>query len=215
MTTPSSDSIGEKVRFWEEQDKINQEMIPRVIRQHELLTKHISEHDNLPEIVGRVLVRAQEEQNQQYENALASAKAQTNQQIEAATQALTTAREEQNQQYENALASAIAQTSQQIEAATQALTTAREEQNQQYENALASAIAQTNQQIEAATQALTTAREEQNQQYEDALTFAKAEYDKQVQDMRQESRKTRALLVGITVGACLIAITSLIVAIIT
>jgi hypothetical protein len=149
MTTPSSDSIGEKVRFWEEQDKINQEMIPRVIRQHELLTKHISEHDNLPEIVGRVLVRAQEEQNQQYENALASAKAQTNQQIEAATQALT------------------------------------------------------------------TAREEQNQQYEDALTFAKAEYDKQVQDMRQESRKTRALLVGITVGACLIAITSLIVAIVT
>jgi predicted outer membrane protein len=182
MTTPSSDSIGEKVRFWEEQDKINQEMIPRVIRQHELLTKHISEHDNLPEIVGRVLVRAQEEQNQQYENALASAKAQSDEHIQAATQALTRA---------------------------------WEEQNQQYENALASAIAQTNQQIEAATQALTTAREEQNQQYEDALTFAKAEYDKQVQDMRQESRKTRALLVGITVGACLIAITSLIVAIVT
>ena len=25
--------IGERVRFWEEQDRINQELIPRVIRQ--------------------------------------------------------------------------------------------------------------------------------------------------------------------------------------
>ena len=28
MTTPASDSIAEKVRFWEEQDKINQELVP-------------------------------------------------------------------------------------------------------------------------------------------------------------------------------------------
>ena len=52
MTTSSSDSIAEKVRFWEEQDKINQELIPRVIRQNELLTKHIAEHDSLPEVAG-------------------------------------------------------------------------------------------------------------------------------------------------------------------
>ena len=42
MTTPDSTPIADRVRFWEEQDKINQELIPRVIRQHELLTAHIA-----------------------------------------------------------------------------------------------------------------------------------------------------------------------------
>ena len=36
--------ISERVRFWEEQDRINQELIPRVIRQHEL-TQHIGDVD--------------------------------------------------------------------------------------------------------------------------------------------------------------------------
>ncbi len=51
MTTPDAEetvSIADRVRFWEEQDKINQELIPRVIRQHELLTGHIADHVNLP-----------------------------------------------------------------------------------------------------------------------------------------------------------------------
>ena len=38
--------IGEKVRFWEEQDRINQELIPRVIKQHELFTAHIQGHED-------------------------------------------------------------------------------------------------------------------------------------------------------------------------
>ena len=51
--TPESEenqavSIAEKVRFWEEQDRINQELIPRVIRQSELLTGHMADHENLP-----------------------------------------------------------------------------------------------------------------------------------------------------------------------
>ena len=37
--------IAEKVRFWEEQDRINRELIPRVIKQHELLTTHIEGHE--------------------------------------------------------------------------------------------------------------------------------------------------------------------------
>ena len=48
MTSPESTetpSIAERVKFWEEQDKINQELIPRVIRQHELLTGHIADHE--------------------------------------------------------------------------------------------------------------------------------------------------------------------------
>ena len=74
MTTSSSDSIAEKVRFWEGQDKINQELIPRVIRQNELLTKHIAEHDSLPEVAGNAISQAiagaREEQRQQYEATL-------------------------------------------------------------------------------------------------------------------------------------------------
>lgn len=38
--------IAEKVRFWEEQDRINQELIPRVIKQNELLTAHIEGHES-------------------------------------------------------------------------------------------------------------------------------------------------------------------------
>ena len=71
-------SIEERVRFWEEQDRINQELIPRVIRQNELLTKHIAEHDSLPEVAGnaisQALAGAREEQRQQYEAALDAAR---------------------------------------------------------------------------------------------------------------------------------------------
>ena len=37
--------IADKVRFWEEQDRINQELIPRVLKQHELLSAHIANHE--------------------------------------------------------------------------------------------------------------------------------------------------------------------------
>ena len=39
--------IKERVKFWEEQDRINQELIPRVIQQSEVLTGHIKNHENL------------------------------------------------------------------------------------------------------------------------------------------------------------------------
>ena len=50
MTTPQK-SIAEQVKFWEEQDKINQVLVPRVLRHHELLSEHIREHENLPTFV--------------------------------------------------------------------------------------------------------------------------------------------------------------------
>ena len=37
--------IADKVKFWEEQDRINKELIPRVLKQHELLTAHIANHE--------------------------------------------------------------------------------------------------------------------------------------------------------------------------
>ncbi len=38
--------IAERVKFWEEQDRINRELIPRVIKGHELLTRHIESHED-------------------------------------------------------------------------------------------------------------------------------------------------------------------------
>ncbi len=104
--TPGSDgnteipSIGEKVRFWEEQDRINQELIPRVIRQNELLTQHIAEHDNLQQILSDTIQKALSEQAQQYESALDTAQKQLNETHEQITQK---ALSEQAQQYESAL----------------------------------------------------------------------------------------------------------------
>ena len=37
--------IAEKVKFWLEQDRINKELIPRVIKVHETVTKHIEGHE--------------------------------------------------------------------------------------------------------------------------------------------------------------------------
>ncbi len=79
-------SIGEKVRFWEEQDRINQELIPRVIRQNELLTQHIAEHDNLQQILSDTIQKALSEQAQQYESALDIAQKQLNEIHEQITQ---------------------------------------------------------------------------------------------------------------------------------
>ena len=78
MTTPDSTPIADRVRFWEEQDRINQELIPRVIRQHELLTSHIADHEELVEIVRntmqQTLADARREQQKQYDAALDTAK---------------------------------------------------------------------------------------------------------------------------------------------
>ena len=46
------------IAVWEEQDKINQELIPRVIRQNELLTGHIADHENLPLVAGNAIREA-------------------------------------------------------------------------------------------------------------------------------------------------------------
>ena len=43
METPP---IGERVQFWEEQDRINKELIPRVLKINELLTNHIDGHES-------------------------------------------------------------------------------------------------------------------------------------------------------------------------
>ena len=132
--------IAERVRFWEEQDKINQELIPRVIRQNELLTKHIAEHDSLPEVAGKAiseaLAEARKEQRQQYEAALDAAKGEIAENARAVSEVLAEAREEQRQQYETALDAAKGEIAENARAISEALAGAREEQRGQYESAL-------------------------------------------------------------------------------
>ena len=119
MTTPNSTPIADRVRFWEEQDKINQELIPRVIRQHELMSAHIADHENLPLVAGNAiseaLAEAREEQQRHYDAALEAVKQEQQRQYDAALEA---AKQEQQQQYDATLE------------------VAKEEQRQQYDAAL-------------------------------------------------------------------------------
>jgi len=64
---PEATRIAEKVKFWSEQDRINQTLIPRVIRQGELLTKHIAEHDDLPQLLNKVVSDALAKQSRAFE----------------------------------------------------------------------------------------------------------------------------------------------------
>ena len=53
--------IADKVKFWEEQDRINKELIPRVLKQHELLTAHV-EHHTRADPEARAQIRALEQE---------------------------------------------------------------------------------------------------------------------------------------------------------
>lgn len=71
----AQESIGERIRFWEEQDKINQALIPRVIRQKERLDEHIDSHEDLSNTAARaareVLAEARVEQQRQHDRTVA------------------------------------------------------------------------------------------------------------------------------------------------
>ena len=144
MTTPDSTPIANRVRFWEEQDKINQELIPRVIRQHELLSAHIADHENLPLVAGNAiseaLAEAVEEQQRHYDAALEAAKQEQQRQYDAALEA---GKQEQQQQYDATLE------------------VAKEEQQQQYDAALDAAKVAINSEAQAnLDRAVTTLNQE-------------------------------------------------------
>ena len=149
INTEDAPRIAERVKFWEEQDRINQELIPRVIRQHELLTGHIADHENLPLIAGNAiseaLAEAREEQSQQ----LAAARAEREEQgrqHEAELAAIQTERAEQNRRHEAELAATKAEREEQgrqHEAELAAAKAEREEQDRQYQTSLAALQGQT------------------------------------------------------------------------
>ena len=112
-------SIADRVRFWEEQDKINQVLIPRVIKQAELLTAHIGEHENLPEVVSRAIAAALQEalaeQEGKYQAALAEQSRQYQSALEAQERQYQAALEVQERQYEAKLSEGIAKASNIVE----------------------------------------------------------------------------------------------------
>ena len=63
-------SIGERVQFWQEQDKINRALIPRVIRQKERLDKHIENHEDLAQIAIKEAQRLDEANLERFQAAL-------------------------------------------------------------------------------------------------------------------------------------------------
>ena len=199
-------TIGGKVKFWEEQDRINQELIPRVIRQSELLSKHIGEHDNLPQIAGNAISQAlsgtRDEQRQQYEAALDAAKTELREQAKTShTQAL--------EQLKAALATHASGLNKQTQATLQkalddvqmALTASKTELNEQTQTSLT----QTTEQLRAA---FTTHKGELSEQAQSGL-------DQALTALREESRKTRNLVIGIASGSGAIAIVAIIAAVLT
>ena len=119
--------ISERVKFWEEQDKINQELIPRVIWQHEILASHIADHENLPLIAGNAISEALSEARQQQQA-----------QHDAEMAELRAEAEEQRRQHEVELQAARAERQQQAEAFAEAKAE-REEQARQHRAELAAA----------------------------------------------------------------------------
>ena len=49
--------IAEKVKFWLEQDRINKELIPRVIKVHKTVTNHIEGHEEVSAVISSLEAR--------------------------------------------------------------------------------------------------------------------------------------------------------------
>ncbi len=195
-TEITSPNIAERVRFWEEQDKINQELIPRVIRQHELLTSHIADHENLPLIASNAiresLAEARQQQQEQHEAEIAEVRAE-----------LQAAQDERQRQAEE-LADIRA-------AAT--------EQARQHAAELQEAQAERQRQAEAMAD-IRVAATEQARQHATELEAAKAEREEQARQhsnevaaLQEQFSKTKTLLLSVATGAGVISVAALVVSI--
>jgi hypothetical protein len=50
--------IADKVLFWEEQDRINKELIPRVIKLHALFPQHVERHGDASALIAALQARS-------------------------------------------------------------------------------------------------------------------------------------------------------------
>ena len=83
-TESSSDSerpgIADKVRFWEEQDRINRELIPRVLKQNELLSAHVASHEEV-RVQAASLMSSMDALAERHKREMAELEARTSEQI--------------------------------------------------------------------------------------------------------------------------------------
>ena len=74
-------SIGEKVRFWEEQDKINQALIPRVMEMHEVVTDLHKRTSNISSQIAAAEARVLQQVREEISSQIAAAEARVLQQV--------------------------------------------------------------------------------------------------------------------------------------
>ena len=72
--------IADKVRFWEEQDRINRELIPRVLKQNELLSSHVASHEEV-RVQASSLSSRMDEMAERHKIEIAELEARTSEQI--------------------------------------------------------------------------------------------------------------------------------------
>ena len=112
QTRPNNEQhphIAERVAFWEEQDRINQELIPRVIQQNEVLTGHIKNHENLQATALKMVRETVEESESRINQQLRAAQEErqiTEQHLRQATEERQAAEEMLRQSSEDRLAQA-------------------------------------------------------------------------------------------------------------
>ncbi len=72
--------IADKVRFWEEQDRINRELIPRVLKQNELLSAHVASHEEV-RVQAASLMSSMDALAESHKREMAELEARTSEQI--------------------------------------------------------------------------------------------------------------------------------------
>ena len=83
-SAPERPGIADKVRFWEEQDRINRELIPRVLKQNELLSAHVASHEEV-RVQAASLMSSMDALAERHAKAIAEIEARTAAEIRSST----------------------------------------------------------------------------------------------------------------------------------
>ena len=180
--------IAQRVRFWEEQDRINQELIPRVLKQHELLTSHIALHENLPTIAADSARQAAEEAaNRAREEARRELEAAIQEREELAAQLVETVTERQRLQ-------------EQLERASRD----RESQEQQHQEQIGTLRQQADEQE--------THHQAQVQELQDQASQQDREHQERVRQLERQRARIFYITLSLSAGTAIMAAAALVIA---
>ncbi len=115
--TPSASDrpgIPDKVRFWEEQDRINRELIPRVLKQNELLSAHVASHEEV-RVQAASLSSRMDEMAERHKREMAELEARTSEQISSS---MNSRIDEMAERHAKAIAEIEARTAAEIRSST-------------------------------------------------------------------------------------------------